>query len=282
MERQPCKICFKNVIRLTQHVRQTHDMDMATYRKRFENKCFSEDDEEDEDETESHISNESENSDVTETESENDTSEEESDMEEYLSESEEQPTFFEHMLDNMDCESLTEKELISLLVKNTQWYIELEKHSKNDSMLEKIEKNVKKYVKTGLNYNEAISTVFEKETTYFTKLVKRNLSDEDKSAMDEDLSESEEHPTFFEHMLNNMDYGSLTEKELISQLVRNTQRFLALEKYAKNDTMLKKIKAKVKKYTKCGLKYNEALTTVFEKETAYFCKLLMRNLEDDV
>jgi hypothetical protein len=80
-------------------------MDMATYRKRVENKCFSEDDEEYEDETESHISNESENSDVTENESENATSEEESDMEEYLSESEEQPTFFEHMLDNMDCES---------------------------------------------------------------------------------------------------------------------------------------------------------------------------------
>jgi hypothetical protein len=140
---------------------------------------------------------------------------------------------------------------------------------------------VKKYVKSGLNYNEAIMAAFEKETTYFTKLVKRNLQDENKSAMDEDLSERAEHPTFFEHMLNNVDCGSLTKKELISQLVRNTQRFLELEKYAKNDTMLKKIEAKVKKYTKCGLNYNEALTAVFEKETAYFSTLLKRNLKDE-
>ena len=31
--RTECNICYKNVVRLTQHVRQAHDMDMSTYIK---------------------------------------------------------------------------------------------------------------------------------------------------------------------------------------------------------------------------------------------------------
>lgn len=104
----------------------------------------------------------------------------------------------------------------------------------------------------------------------------------DESNLDEDMSESEDQVTFFEHMLKNVEnWESLTEKEIIHQLARSTQWFMELKKLAKNDTMLEKIVNKVNKYTQLGLKYDKAMLTVFEKDTAYFNKLITRISEEE-
>jgi hypothetical protein len=100
---------------------------------------------------------------------------------------------------------------------------------------------------------------------------------------DEDVSESEEdEPSFFGHIMENLpNLDSLTQEDIIEQLVKNTQVILELQKLAKNDTMLAKIVNKVKKYTKLGLKYDDAMMVVFEKETPYFNNLYSRIYQNE-
>jgi hypothetical protein len=155
---------------------------MLAYRKRFENQSLTEDEGDDDDDedigTVSDKSKESEDSDVTENESETDSCKNESDMDQELSENEEPSTFFEHMLKNMEnLDNLTENELLSQLAGSTLWFLELEKLAQSSSMLKKIEKKVQKYSTHGLNYNEAVLTVIEKEKAYFSKLVSRISAD---------------------------------------------------------------------------------------------------------
>jgi hypothetical protein len=75
---------------------------------------------------------------------------------------------------------------------------------------------------------------------------------------------------------------SLTQEEIKQKLANTTQFFLSLKQLAKNDTMLTKIVNKVKKYKKLGLKENDAMDVVFEKETPYFnnlCSRIFQNIE---
>jgi hypothetical protein len=95
---------------------------------------------------------------------------------------------------------------------------------------------------------------------------------------EDEASESENvQSSFFDHLLKEILHGeNYTKKKLITLMADNTQLFLELKKLAKNDSMLKKIERKVDKYTRHGLNYNEAISTVLENEAAYFNKLLAR------
>ena len=169
--RTECNICYKNVVRLTQHVRQSHDMDMSTYMKSFT--LNPDEDNDTADETDSN--NSSKSDDMTESGSEN-----ESNMGEDMPENEEWPTFFEHLLKNINSwEDLSDKELTRVLAATTHWFMDLKCLSKNDAMYKKIVRKTKKYEKNGLKTHEAMMAVFEKEMPYFDKLTKRTLEDKE-------------------------------------------------------------------------------------------------------
>ena len=111
---QECNICDKQVVKLAQHVRQAHDMNMTEYYDNENNKI--ENSETSEMETEDASGSEDESaSDKDESASDEDMStREESDSDEA------KQTFFEFLLKNIEnYEELTEQEIIQQLAKTT-------------------------------------------------------------------------------------------------------------------------------------------------------------------
>ena len=99
---QECNICDKQVVKLAQHVRQAHDMNMTEY---YDNET-----------------NKKENSETSEMESEESCSEDESTRESDSDETKQ--TFFEFLLKNIEnYEELTEQEITRQLAKATYWFL---------------------------------------------------------------------------------------------------------------------------------------------------------------
>lgn len=87
--------------------------------------------------------------------------------------------------------------------------------------------------------------------------------------------------TFFEQILEDIENKeNLTEVDLLSLLAKNTVKFLNLRNIAKDDIMLKKICKLINKYLERGLQEDEAIATTFEKETAFFNKLISRVVQE--
>ena len=132
---QECKICDKHVVKLAQHVRQAHDMNMAEY---YDNMSDTE--------TESNESNKIEYSEASEIETEDAPSSDDksaSDEDESVSDEitrektkesdsdEAKQTFFEFLLKNIEnCKELTEQEIFQQLAKNTYWFLNAKKSCK--------------------------------------------------------------------------------------------------------------------------------------------------------
>ena len=138
---QECNICDKQVVKLAQHVRQAHDMNMTEY---YDNET-----------------NKKENSETSEMESEESCSEDEACSEDESTResdsAETKQTFFEFLLKNIEnCEELTEQEIIQQLVNSTYWFLNAKSVAKNDAMLENIQYKAQKYVNLGLKYEDAL------------------------------------------------------------------------------------------------------------------------------
>ena len=137
-QQQDCNICDKHVVKLAQHVRQAHDMNMGEYYDNMSESDKIENSEASEIETEDTPSSEDESaSDEDESASDEDMStREESDSDEA------KQTFFEFLLKNIEnCEELTEQEIFQQLAKTTYWFLNAKRVAKNDAMLENITNN---------------------------------------------------------------------------------------------------------------------------------------------
>ena len=161
---QECNICDKQVVKLAQHVRQAHDMNMTEY---YDNET-----------------NEKENSETSEMESEESCSEDKSCSEDESTResdsAETKQTFFEFLLKNIEnCEELTEQEIIQQLAKDTYWFLNAKSVAKNDAMLENIQYKAQKYVNLGLKYEDALLVAFDKEAAYFKNLISRISENEE-------------------------------------------------------------------------------------------------------
>ena len=161
---QECNICDKQVVKLAQHVRQAHDMNMTEY---YDNET-----------------NKKENSETSEMESEESCSEVEPCSEDEStreSDSDEtKQTFFEFLLKNIEnYEELTGQEIIQQLAKATYWFLNAKSVAKNDAMLENIQNKTQKYVDLGLKYEDAMLVAFDKEAAYFNNLISRISENEE-------------------------------------------------------------------------------------------------------
>jgi len=161
---QECNICDKQVVKLAQHVRQAHDMNMTEY---YDNET-----------------NKKENSETSEMESEESCSEDEACSEDESTResdsAETKQTFFEFLLKNIEnCEELTEQEIIQQLVNSTYWFLNAKRVAKNDAMLENIQYKAQKYVDLGLKYEDALVVAFDKEAAYFKNLISRISENEE-------------------------------------------------------------------------------------------------------
>ena len=161
---QECNICDKQVVKLAQHVRQAHDMNMTEY---YDNET-----------------NKKENSETSEMESEESCSEDEACSEDESTResdsAETKQTFFEFLLKNIEnCEELTEQEIIQQLAKATYWFLNAKSVAKNDAMLENIQYKTQKYVNLGLKYEDALLVAFDKEAAYFKNLISRISENEE-------------------------------------------------------------------------------------------------------
>ena len=161
---QECNICDKQVVKLAQHVRQAHDMNMTEY---YDNET-----------------NKKENSETSEMESEESCSEVEPCSEDESareSDSDEtKQTFFEFLLKNIEnYEELTGQEIIQQLANSTYWFLNAKSVAKNDAMLENIQYKTQKYVNLGLKYEDALLVAFDKEAAYFKNLISRISENEE-------------------------------------------------------------------------------------------------------
>ena len=163
---QECNICDKQVVKLAQHVRQAHDMNMTEY---YDNET-----------------NKKENSETSEMETEDESCSEDesaSDKDESTRESdsdETKQTFFEFLLKNIEnYEELTEQEIIQQLANSTYWFLNAKTVAKNDAMLENIQYKAQKYVDLGLKYEDALLVAFDKEAAYFKNLISRISENEE-------------------------------------------------------------------------------------------------------
>jgi len=170
--KQECNICDKQVVKLAQHVRQAHDMNMAEYYANMSD-----------DETnkiENSEASEIETEDASSSEDESASDEDMSTREESDSDDETKQTFFEFLLQNIEnCKELTEQEIFQQLAKNTYWFLNAKRVAKNDAMLENIQNKTRKYVDLGLKYEDAMLVAFDKESAYFNNLISRISENEE-------------------------------------------------------------------------------------------------------
>ena len=164
---QECNICNKQVVKLAQHVRQAHDMNMTEYYDNETNK------------KENSETSEMETEDESCSEDESASDKDESTREESDSDEAKQ-TFFEFLLKNIEnYEELTGQEIIQLLAKATYWFLNAKSVAKNDAMLENIRNKTQKYVDLGLKYEDAMLVAFDKEAAYFNNLITRISENEE-------------------------------------------------------------------------------------------------------
>ena len=177
--KQECNICDKQVVKLAQHVRQAHDMNMAEYydNMRDDETNKIENSEASEIETEDASGSDDESS---SDEDESASDEDMSTREESDSDDETKQTFFEFLLQNIEnCKELTEQEIFQQLAKNTYWFLNAKRVAKNDAMLENIQNKTQKYVDLGLKYEDALLVAFDKEAAYFNNLISRISENEE-------------------------------------------------------------------------------------------------------